>query len=403
MPTAFEDLKSETSGSEECVYLTGNSLGLQAKKSQKYIEEELEKWKRVGVMGHTAGERPWLTIDDEPTKLMASLVGARPSEVALMASLTANLHLLMVPFYKPTAERYKILIENGAFPSDLYAAESQAMVHGYDPKDAVIRLKAREGERLLRTEDIVKTIETEKLALVLLPGVQYETGQLLDMKAITVAAHANGARVGFDLAHGAGNVALELHDWNVDFAAWCSYKYLNSGPGGIGGLFFHERHHSDPALHKFSGWWGHQLSSRFQMKQEFSEIAGAYSFRLSNPSVFPLVALQATLEHMRDAGMPNMIQKQRLLTGYLEYLLNAELGPKLVTIITPSDPLQRGCQLSLDFKRDARAFEHSLFLHGIITDARDTIIRAAPTPLYNSYSDVRRFVDVLKTVLASSS
>lgn len=385
------------------MYLTGNSLGLQAKKSQKYVEEELEKWKRVGVMGHTSGERPWLTIDEESTKLMSGIVGALPSEVALMTTLTANLHLLMVPFYKPTADRYKILIEAGAFPSDLYCAESQALVHGFDPKDAVVRLQPRVGERILRAEDILHKIESERFAVILLPGIQYETGQLLPMKEIVEAGHRYGARVGFDLAHGAGNVELKLHDWNVDFAAWCSYKYLNSGPGGIGGLFFHEQHHADPTLHKFSGWWGHQLNTRFQMKHEFEPIPGAFSFRLSNPSVFPVVSLLATLEIMHRIGMDAMLKKQRLLTGYLEALLSSELGPSLVTIITPTDPSQRGCQLSLDFHRNAREFEHQLYLHGIVSDARDTIIRAAPTPLYNSFSDVRRFVDVLKTLLPVKS
>lgn len=366
------------------------------------MEEEMEKWKRVGVMGHTAGDRPWLTIDDEPTRLMANVVGALPSEVALMASLTANLHLLMVPFYKPTATRFKILIENGAFPSDLYAAESQALVHGLDPAETVVRLSPRAGERLLRTEDIIETINTTSFALVLLPGIQYETGQLLDIRAITAAAHASGAIVGIDLAHAAGNVSLKLHDWNVDFAAWCSYKYLNSGPGGIGGLFFHERHHANPTLHKFSGWWGQQLSSRFSMKTEFSPILGAFAFRLSNPAVFPLVSMQATLEIMNEAGMDALIAKQRLLTGYLETLLKSELH-EFVKIITPHDPAQRGCQLSLEFEAEAKTMEHKLFQHGIITDARDKIIRAAPTPLYNSYSDVRRFVDALKIVLNAPS
>jgi kynureninase len=396
---AFQPQNEDESGSEHCVYLTGNSLGLQAKKSHQYVEEEMDKWKRIGVMGHLSGDRPWLTIDEEATKLMATVVGALPTEVALMTTLTTNLHLLMVPFYRPTASRFKILIESGAFPSDLYCTESQALVHGYDPKDAVVRLEPRAGERTLRTEDVIKTIESNSFALILLPGVQYETGQFLDMEAITKAGHKSGARVGFDLAHGAGNVTLKLHEWQVDFAAWCSYKYLNSGPGGIGGLFFHERHHNDPSLHKFSGWWGHQLTTRFQMKHEFEEIPGAFAFRLSNPSVLPIVSLLATLEIMNQVGFENMANKQRILTGYMEALLRTELGEKYVSIVTPADPTQRGCQLSLDFHRNAKDLEHQLYLRGIVADARDTIIRAAPTPLYNSYSDVRRFVDVLKEIL----
>lgn len=359
----------------------------------------MEKWRRVGAMGHVEGDRPWLTIDDEATKLMAEVVGAKTSEVALMSTLSTNLHLLLVPFYKPTADRFKILIEAGAFPSDLYCAGSQASVHGYDPKEAVVRLAPREGERTLRTEDIIKTIESEKFAVILLPGVQFETGQYFDMRAITEAGHKSGARVGFDCAHGAGNVELRLHEWGVDFAAWCSYKYLNSGPGGIGGLFFHEKHHEDPSLHRFTGWWGHKLDTRFGMKAEFEPIPGAYSFRLSNPAVLPVVSLLATLENITQVGMKALVTKQRLLTGYLETLLNSELGPEHVTIITPSDASQRGCQLSLDFHRDAAKFEHELFLHGIVTDARDPVVRAAPTPLYNSYTDVRKFVDVLKRLL----
>lgn len=359
----------------------------------------MEKWKRIGSMGHVEGQRPWLTIDDEATKLMATIVGAKTSEVALMTTLSANLHLLLVPFYKPTADRFKILIENGAFPSDLYCAESQAAVHGFDPKEAVVRLAPRQGERTLRTEDIIKQIESEKFAVIMLPGIQFETGQRFDMRAITEAGHKSGARVGFDLAHGAGNVELRLNEWGVDFAAWCSYKYLNSGPGGIGGLFFHEKHHHDATLQRFAGWWGHKLDTRFGMKAEFEQIPGAYSFRLSNPAVLPMVSLLATLENMNEVGMAAIFAKQRLITGYLELLLNTELGPEYVTIVTPSDPSQRGSQLSLDFRRDAGKFEHELFLRGIITDARDPIIRAAPAPLYNSYTDIRRFVDTLKQML----
>lgn len=359
----------------------------------------MAKWKRVGVMGHTSGERPWLTIDEEATQLCASLFGARDTEVALMTTLTTNLHLLLVPFYKPTAERYKILIEAGAFPSDTYCAESQAKVHGYDPKDAVVRLAPRAGEKTLRFEDIVKAIESDKFAVVLLPGVQYETGQLLPMKEIVEVGHQQGAYVGFDLAHAVGNVELQLHDWNVDFAAWCSYKYLNSGPGGIGGLFYHADHHNNPSMHKFSGWWGHNLTTRFAMKHEFEAIEGAFAFRLSNPAVLPVVSLLATLQIMHRVTVPVMMQKQRLLTGYMEALLRTELAEGLVSIITPSFPSQRGCQLSLDFHRDARDFEHRLFLRGVVTDSRDTVIRAAPVPLYNSFSDVRQFVDVLKEIL----
>eukprot|EP01104_Vermistella_antarctica_P005293 TRINITY_DN15772_c0_g1_i1.p1 TRINITY_DN15772_c0_g1~~TRINITY_DN15772_c0_g1_i1.p1 ORF type:complete len:513 (+),score=63.12 TRINITY_DN15772_c0_g1_i1:85-1539(+) len=400
-------------GSEEDgIYLCGNSLGLQPKNAQVYLNEEMEKWAACGVEGHFHGKRPWLNIDEFVHQSMAKVVGAkggdkdgRGSEVAVMNSLTTNMHLLMLSFYKPTATRSKLMIEAGCFPSDLYAVKSQIRLHGFDPAESLILLRPREGERTLRTADVVSRIEEEgdSLALVCMAGLQYYTGQFFDVETITGAGHGVGALVGWDLAHAVGNIALQLHDWNVDFAWWCTYKYLNSGPGGIGGCFVHERHaHLNEDRARLCGWWGHQLDTRFEMDEpEFNPIPGAFGWRLSNPPVLPVVTLQASLELFAEVGMEKLREKSTRLTAYLELLLTRELGTGIVDIITPKDAERRGCQLSLFITGDVKKVQESLVRKGIVADVRKpNVMRVAPTPLYNSYSDVQRFVAVLREVSA---
>lgn len=322
-------------------------------------------------------------------------------EVAIMDTLTSNIHTLLVPFYRPTTRRYKILIEGGAFPSDRYVASSAA--HSRDlPANAVVELFPREGEHALRTEDIVAKIKElgDTLAVVLFAGVQYQTGQYFDVEAITRVTHEVGAYAGFDLAHAVGNVRLDLHEKNVDFACWCSYKYLNSGPGGIAGLYIHERHGKNTSLPRTAGWWGHQLSTRFKMTDPFMPIEGAYGFRHSNPCVLATVALQASLELFDRAGIDALVRKQRLLTAFLEGLLKATF-PNNLTILTPTNVKERGCQLSLVFSgsKSARELEHLLALKGVIVDVRGHIVRVAPTPLYNTFADAVMLVEALKAVL----
>eukprot|EP01122_Echinamoeba_exundans_P016736 TRINITY_DN857_c0_g2_i4.p1 TRINITY_DN857_c0_g2~~TRINITY_DN857_c0_g2_i4.p1 ORF type:complete len:335 (+),score=38.28 TRINITY_DN857_c0_g2_i4:488-1492(+) len=331
---------------------------------------------------------------------MTKIVGGEAGEVCVMNSLSANLHFMMVAFYRPTSERHKILIEKGSFPSDWYAAESQIKFHHFDPKDSLIMIEPRVGEHLLRTDDIVNVIRQHKFALVLLPGVQYASGQVLDVATISQVAHESGAFVGFDLAHAVGNIPLSLHKWGVDFAVWCSYKYLNSGPGGIGGCFVHQRHANDKTMPRFAGWWGHDLASRFGMKDEFNPIPGAFGFRLSNPCSFPILSLLASLEIIDEAGIYQMRAKSEILTSYLEFLIESHL-PTYVSIITPKDVHFRGCQLSLKFPgRDTKALEKGLYRKGIVCDARGEIMRVAPTPLYNTFHDVWKFVQVLVSTLS---
>ncbi len=383
---------------EETIYLCGNSLGLQPKTARKFVEQELEDWENLGVEGHFDARNPWMPYHELLAKNTARLVGAMPAEVVTMNSLTVNLHLLMVSFYRPTPFRYKILIEANAFPSDQYAVKSQLRYHGYDPQDALIELCLRKGELAHRPEDIEALIEREGegIALILIGGVNYYTGQAFDMQRITEAGHKKGCIVGFDLAHAAGNLELQLHDWNVDFAAWCSYKYLNSGPGGIAGVFVHQRHADNPQLPRFSGWWGHDKETRFLMGPDFQHIKGAEGWQLSNPSILSLAALRASLEIFDEAGIKNLCQKSRLLTGYLEFLVD-QIGMDTITTITPRNESERGCQLSLVVKRNGRRVYQKLSAAGVICDWREPdVIRVAPVPLYNSFTDVYRFWEILK-------
>lgn len=376
-------------------YFCGNSLGLQPKGVQGALEQVLADWARLGVEAHFDGSSPWMPFHETLTVATARLVGAKPLEVVVMNNLTVNLHLLMVTFYRPTATRYKILMEGGAFPSDQYAMESQARLHGLAPDDVIVELLPRPGEYTLRTEDILAKIAElgDSLATVLMGGVNYYTGQAFDMAAITRAGHAVGAMVGFDLAHAAGNLHLELHGWDVDFACWCSYKYLNSGPGGTSGVYVHERFAHRPDLVRLAGWWGHDPTNRFQMKKGFRPMAGAGGWQLSNAQIFPMAIHRVSLEMVdRAGGMAALRRKSEQLTGYLEHLINELNLPKSkLETITPADPAQRGCQLSLLVHERGRELFDFLAAQGIIADWREpNVIRLAPVPLYNSFEDVHR-------------
>jgi kynureninase len=379
------------------VYLCGNSLGLQPKSAKASIDQELNDWAELGVEGHFDGKNPWLYYHHFLTEKAAKLVGALPSEVVIMNNLTTNLHLMMVSFYKPTPTRYKIMMEVSAFPSDMYAMETQARFHGLNPDDAIIELKPREGEHTLRTEDILAQIEAHKdsLAIVMMGGVNYYTGQAFNMQAITAAAHAVGAIAGFDLAHAAGNLHLQLHDWDVDFAVWCTYKYLNSGPGGTSGVFVNERHGNNPELVRFAGWWGHDESERFQMKKGFKPMIGAAGWQLSNAQIFPMAIHKASLEMFDEAGIENLRKKSELLTGYLEFILKDY--SHYLTVITPSDPKQRGCQLSIIVKNDGKKLFDYLQTQNILPDWREPdVIRMSPVPMYNCFEDIFRIGVALK-------
>ncbi|MFM8439704.1 MAG: kynureninase [Acidobacteriota bacterium] len=382
----------------DLLYFTGNSLGLQPNTAATYVTEVLDDWKALGVEGHISGKHPWLPYHEFVADNLAKIVGASPLEVVAMNSLTVNLHLMMVSFYRPTRERFKVIIESGAFPSDRYAVESQIRFHGYEPERALIEIKPREGEDCLRTEDIEREIGItgNQLALVMLGGVNYRTGQLFDMQRIAAAAQKAGAFVGFDLAHAAGNVPLKLHDWNADFAVWCSYKYLNSGPGAIAGAFIHERHADDDSIPRFAGWWGHEKETRFLMGPEFKPLRGAEGWQLSNPPIFQLAALRASLELFAEAGMEDLRKKSVQLTGYLEFLVNA-IGDDRIELVTPSSADERGCQLSIRVRHADKSLYNNLLTRGISVDWREPdIVRCAPVPLYNSFSDVLSFTKALK-------
>ncbi|KAJ8393784.1 hypothetical protein AAFF_G00056990 [Aldrovandia affinis] len=399
-------------GAEDCIYFVGNSLGLQPRSARKYIDEELDKWAKTGIHGHVEGARPWAWAENNIEELMANVVGAKVEEVALMNGLTVNLHLLLLSFYKPTPSRHKILIEDKAFPSDHYAVESQIQLRGFDPQQSMLLMKCRAGEDTLRTEDILELIrrEGDSIAVVMFSGVQYYTGQLFNMAAITAAGHGKGCFVGFDCAHAVGNAELKLHDWGVDFACWCSYKYLNSGAGGLAGAFVHEKHaHTvKPAL---LGWWGHNLKTRFSMNNEMDLVPGVGGFRISNQPILLVCPLQASLEIFSQTSMPALRQKSRLLTAYLEsliqhYYARDEAQPHLpsVRIITPPAPEERGCQLSLCFSVPIRAVFQELERRGVACDMREpNVLRIAPVPLYNSFSDVHRFVSLLGSALTASA
>jgi len=393
---------------QPCAYFCGNSLGLMPKAARAAAEQEFDSWERLGVEGHFQAPSFWMHYHDTLTEASARLVGALPLEVVVMNNLTVNLHLLLVSFYRPTATRYKILMEGGAFPSDQYAIESQARMHGLDPAEAIVELVPRPGEYTLRTEDIEAKIAAlgNSLATVLIGGVNYYTGQAFDMAAITRAGHAVGAYVGFDLAHAAGNLALHLHDWDVDFACWCTYKYLNSGPGGTSGVFVHERFAHRPDLVRLAGWWGHDASVRFQMKKGFQPMAGAAGWQLSNAQIFPMAIHRASLALVeRAGGMAALRRKSEQLTGRLEsHILNLGLPTSQLEIITPADPAQRGCQLSVLVHRRGRELFDFLAAQGIIADWREpNVIRLAPVPLYNSFEDVDRVGEALARFFSEQS
>ncbi|TDU42815.1 kynureninase [Gelidibacter sediminis] len=393
-------IPKDTNGNE-LIYMTGNSLGLQPKSTKDYINQELEDWANLGVEGHTEAKNPWLHYHELLTENMAKVVGAKPIEVIVMNTLTVNLHLMMVSFYKPTPKRYKILIEADAFPSDKYAVESQLKHHGFDPKDGVVLWKARKGEELANYEDLEAIMETQgdDIALIMIGGVNYYTGQFFNFKRITQLGHKHGCLVGFDCAHGAGNVALNLHDSGADFAVWCTYKYLNSGPGSLGGAFVHERHAHNKDLNRFAGWWSHNKATRFKMRDEFDQLAGAEGWQLSNPPILSMAAIRASLDIFAEVGMEKLTAKSKELTGYFEFLLN-QLGNDSIKIITPSNPDERGCQLSIQVKNADKALHNKLTEAGVISDWREPdVIRCAPTPLYNSFEDVYYLVEKLKEIL----
>lgn len=391
---------------EPCVYLTGNSLGAMPRAVPDLLKQETDDWARLGVEGHLDGRDPWLPYHEQFRAPLARLLGAKEHEVVAMNSLTVNLHLLLVSFYRPTPDRFKIIIEDSAFPSDSYAVASQARFHGFDPARAVVRLTPRQGEHTLRTEDIVAAIEREKPALVMLGAVNYLTGQWFDMGAITEAGKKSGAVVGWDLAHAAGNVPLNLHDCGgggADFAAWCSYKYLNSGPGAIAGAFIHERHlGAAPALPRFEGWWGSDPKTRFKMGPTFTPTASADAWSLSNPPIFSLTPLKASLALFDRATMPGLRAKSLKLTEYMRRLLHADLRTHAVRTLTPDAPDARGCQLSLVVPGASRETQQSLLANHVVCDFREpNVIRAAPVPLYNSFHDVWQFVNTLGAVLTA--
>lgn len=387
------------------IYFLGNSLGLQPVRTKARLQEVLNTWAQYGVEGFFMGEQPWLEYHDTLTAPLATIVGALPQEVVVMNQLTVNLHLLMISFYRPQGKRNKIICEAKAFPSDQYMFETHVKHYGFNPGDVIIEVGPREGEHTIRTEDILQTIEQHKdeLALVLWGGINYYTGQLFDMPAITKAAQAAGAKVGFDLAHAAGNVPVQLHDWNVDFACWCSYKYLNSGPGAIGGVYIHERYHQDVSIQRFAGWWGYDKATRFLMQKGFVPIASAEGWQLSTPSPLLYAAHKAALEIVQEAGWDNLQQKRKKLNSWLWFLLE-ELGTatngSVIEFITPRQEAERGCQVSMHMLRDGKKIFDELAQAGVMVDWREpNVIRLAPVPLYNTFEEVWQFADILKKLI----
>ena len=383
------------------LYFTGNSLGLQPKSTQQYIQQELNDWANFGVEGHFEAKNPWMPYHEFLTDAMAKIVGAKPIEVVVMNTLTTNLHLLMVSFYQPTKTKYKIVIESDAFPSDRYAVQTQLEFHGFDANEGLIEWTPRDGEELLRMEDLESILEEQgdEIALLLIGGVNYYTGQYLDLKRIAELGHAKHCMVGIDLAHGAGNIQPELHNSGVDFAAWCTYKYLNSGPGSLAGLFVHEKHAHNKDLKRFAGWWSHNKSTRFNMRQPLDVMPGAEGWQLSNPPILSMAAIKASLDMFNDVGMDALREKSIQLTSYFEFLINA-LNNDKIKIITPSNPDERGCQLSIQVQDADKSLHKKLTDAHIITDWREPdVIRCAPVPMYNTFEDVYRMVETLKTIL----
>jgi kynureninase len=381
------------------VYFTGNSLGLQPVAAREYIQTELEDWAQWGVEGHFHGRNPWFSYHELLTQKMANVVGCKTIETVVMGSLSTNVHLLMVSFYRPEGKRTKIICEAKAFPSDQYILETQVRHHGLNPDDTIIEISPREGEELIHEEDILKAIKEtgDELALVMIGGVNYYTGQLFDMKTIAAAGHAVGAKVGFDLAHAAGNINLQLHDWDVDFAAWCTYKYLNSGPGGVSGIFIHEKHATNKNLVRFGGWWGQDKETRFLMEKGFDPIPTAEGWQHSNAPILLMAPLNASLDLFEEAGMERIGKKRDDMTAYLEFIINNIKSDKVeFEIITPADKTKRGAQLSIAAKGQGKKLFDTLTEKNVIADWREpNVIRIAPTPLYNSYEDCWKFGQIL--------
>lgn len=383
------------------IYFTGNSLGLQPKSAKKYVDEVMNDWANLAVEGHFYAQKPWWDYHERFAEPLSKIVGAKPSEITVMNTLTVNLHLLMVTFYQPTKTRYKILCEEKAFPSDQYMLQTQVNFHGFQPEDTIIEIKRREGEHNIRHEDIISKIEEvgNELALVLIGGVNYYTGQVFDLKSITEAGQKAGAKVGFDLAHAAGNIELKLHEWNVDFASWCSYKYMNSGPGNASGCFIHQKHHNNKTLNRFGGWWAHNKDRRFKMEQQFDPIIGANGWQISNLPILSLAPYLASVEMFAEIGMEKLIKKRNQLTAYLEYILHEidnEIPATEFEIITPSNPTERACQLSVFLHGQGRNLFEYLMKNGVITDWREpNVIRLAPVPLYCSFEDMFEFGQIL--------
>lgn len=397
---------------KDCIYFTGNSLGLQPKTVGAHIQQELDDWAKLGVEGHFHAKNPWVSYHEVFPQLLTKIIGCQPNEVVVMNQLTVNLHLLMVSFYRPTAKRYKIICEAKAFPSDQYAFESQVRYHaclpdrqGFDPADAIIEVSPRQGEHTIRTDDIVSIIREnrDETALVLFGAVNYYTGQLFDIKKITEAAHAVGAYAGFDLAHAAGNVELKLHEWNVDFASWCSYKYLNSGPGGVSGIYVHEKHVTNKDLPRFAGWWGYTKATRFKMEKGFEPIPTAEGWQLSNAPVLSMAAHKASLDIFEEAGMDKLIAKAKLLSSYLHFILddiNQQQKEKWIEVITPANEKERGCQVSMLMIKSGKEIFTALTENGVVADWREpNVIRVAPVPLYNTFEDVWKFGKVVRTAI----
>ena len=392
---------------KQVIYFTGNSLGLQPKRTKTYVDEVMNDWANLAVEGHFYSDKPWWDYQERFAVPLSEIVGAKPSEVGVMNTLTVNLHLLMVSFYNPTPHKYKIICEEKAFPSDQYMFQSQVKFHGFDPKDAIVEIKRREGEANIRLEDVLAKIEEvgSELALVLIGGVNYYTGQVFDMKTITAAGQKYGAYVGWDLAHAAGNIKLELHDWNVDFAAWCSYKYMNSGPGNASGFFVHEKHHNDKELKRFAGWYGHNKERRFKMEPDFDPVHGADGWQISNLPILSLAPYLASVEMFAEVGMDKLITKRNLITSYLEFILHEidkELEGADFEILTPSNQEERGCQLSVYLHGQGRELFDRLMKNGVITDWREpNVIRLAPAPFYCSFEDMYEFGQILKELISN--
>ena len=387
----------------EAIYFTGNSLGLQPKTAQDYVLNELEDWANYGVEGHHFARNPWVEYHEMFPAMLSKITGAKEEELVVMNQLTVNLHLLMTSFYRPTKERFRIICEAKAFPSDQYAINSQVKLHGFDPEDTIIEVAPRSGEYSIRTEDILSTIGKYKdsIALVLFGGVNYYNGQVFNMPAITNAAHATGAFCGFDLAHAAGNIELQLHNWNVDFACWCSYKYMNSGPGGVSGVFIHEKNFAQTDIPRLAGWWGHDKESRFKMDKEFNPIPTAEGWQLSNAPVISMAVHKASLDIFEEAGMERLIQKSKALSKYLFFILdeiNKSGAEDFIEIITPRNEDEHGCQISMLMLKDGKKIYEELKKQSVIADWREpNVIRIAPVPLYNSFEDIFRFGEILQS------